>query len=133
MIITDEAMYLCGKYPAEYYGEDMSEFVFFDNSLFIVAIVISVVIIGLYLLAWFMSKNHKVGWLIFALVFFSLDTIMLLSWYVIDFSMILDILFHAWVLYYLISGISAHYKWLKLPDEETETVETVEIDQDIAQ
>ena len=63
---------------------------------------ISLLIILPYLLCWIFSKRHYV-WMIIALVYFSIDCLfMLLSF---DVSLLLDILFHVWVMYYLIVGV----------------------------
>lgn len=111
-------MDLCGKMPAEYYGEYYGQFEFWDQSFLISMIVIAVFILLLYLLSWFLSKNHKVGWLIFSLVFFSVDTLCMILLLENPAGSILDILLHVLVIYYLISGIRAHYKLMKLPPEE---------------
>ena len=66
----------------------------------------------LYLLCWLLSKKHP-AWLIVATVLFSLDTVMLLFFLSAD--MIIDVAFHAWVLYYLIAGIVAANKLKKQP------------------
>jgi len=84
----------------------------------VVFIVISIALTLFYLLAWYMSGKNRVGWLIFALVFFGLDTLAMLLINGIDITSIVDILFHIWVIYYLILGISAHYKLKELPPEE---------------
>lgn len=115
--IVDLAMFLCGKYPAEYYG-DITEYEFLDTSVLAVMLVIAVVLVVLYLLSWLLSKKGRVGWLIFALVFFALDTLLMLLGG-IEMGMILDIVFHGWVIISLTGGIIAHFKLKKLPPEET--------------
>ena len=73
--ITTFAKYVCGMFPPEQYVQDgIYNADFFEPSFFYLALAVSIVIIGLYLLAYFLSKNQKVGWLIFALVFFAIDT-----------------------------------------------------------
>lgn len=116
--IASFGMFVCGRYPEEYYIDVAEEMVFLDNSAFAIFLVISVALSLLYLLAWFMSKKNRVGWLIFALVLFGIDTVAMLLITGISSELIFDILFHAWVLYYLILGIGAHYKLKKLPPEE---------------
>lgn len=116
-LIVGFGMMLCGMYPAEYYTDELAGMEFLDKSFLMVTMAISVVLIGLYLLSWFLSKNHRVGWLIFALVFFSLDTLGMFIFNGIQMEMIVDILFHAWVIYSLANGILAHYKLQKLPVE----------------
>lgn len=116
------ARLLCGMYPEEFYvefaeitGEPvMTEFL--PSVVFTVALVIGVIIIAVFSLCWLLSKK-KVGWMIAALVLFVLDTLYLLSNGLMV-EMLLDIVFHAWVLYSLISGIVAFYKMKSLPDED---------------
>ena len=115
--IVDIGMALCGKYPADYYG-DLSEFEFLDTSVLVVLLIIAVVLVSMYLLSWLMTKKGRVGWMIFSLVFFSLDTLLMLLGG-IDVSMIMDIVFHIWVIVSLTSGIIAYFKLKKLPPEET--------------
>lgn len=117
-ILTSFGVILCGMYPAEFYLEELMDVEFLDKSFFVVMLVISLIILGLYLLSWFLSKKRG-GWLIFALVFFSLDTLgmFLLGGFSMD--SIVDVLFHAWVIFSLCSGVIAHSKLKKLPPEET--------------
>lgn len=120
--ITVMGMLLCGRFPEEYY-DGMEDMVFLDNSAFVILLIISVVLTLLYLLAWIMSGKKRVGWLIFALVFFALDTIGMLVLNGIAVDSVIDILFHAWVIVDLILGIRAHYKLKKMPVEEAQPAE----------
>ncbi len=119
--LVNYGMFFCGMYPAEYYG-DTTGLLFWDKSFFVVAVVLAALIILLYILCWIFSKKNKVGWMIFALVFFVADTaLMLLD--TIDFSAaILDIVLHAWVIISLIIGIVNYYKLKKLPAEPAEAL-----------
>lgn len=69
-----------------------------------ILIAIAVVGILLYLLCWLFSKKRR-GWLIVALVLFSLDTAFLLLNF--DISVIVDILFHGYIIYSLVTGVIA--------------------------
>ena len=73
----------------------------------------------IYLLCWVFSKKHY-GWMIAALVLFILDSIAMIGLYVLveDFSGILDLVVHIWVLYYLIIGVRYGYKLKNIPPEE---------------
>ena len=54
-----------------------------------------------------------------ALVFFSFDCLYLFLLATIDPSAaIIDILFHAWVMFYLITGVMNGFKLKKMPEEE---------------
>lgn len=109
-------MLLTGRFPAEMYeGEEIQ---FLDSSFFVAMVVIAAVILLFYLLFFFLSKKHY-GFLIAALVFFSFDCAYFLYMLVgseFDFSLIIDIAFHAWVMYYLISGVIAGRKLKAIAD-----------------
>lgn len=120
--ITDLGMYLCGRYPEEVYVDGLEELVFLDNSVFVVLLVISIVLTLMYFLAWLFSSKNRVGWLIFALVFFGIDTVGMIVLTGLSFESAIDILFHAWVVYYLVVGIAAHSKLKNLPPEENTVI-----------
>lgn len=114
--MIDLGMFLCGKYPAEDYAE-FSGMAFLDDSFLVMMCVFAAIIVGIYLLCWFMSKK-KAGWLVAALVLVSLDTVAILLWAGIDVSLIIDYVFHAYVIYSLAAGVAAHRKLKNLPAEE---------------
>ena len=111
-------MIFTGKYPAEYYTGELAGVEFLGNGFFVATLVFAAVILVLYLLSWILSKKPRVGWMIFALVFFILDTGVMLLISGISADMIMDIVFHGWVIVSLISGISAYFKLKQLPEEE---------------
>lgn len=114
--LADYGMYFCGMYPEEYYY-DVPDMEFSDKSLLAVTLVIAAVILLVYLLCWFMAKKKKIGWLIFALVFFVIDTAAMLVIAGISSDLIIDIVFHAWVIFSLANGIVNYNKLKKLPEE----------------
>ena len=115
--LTWFGMELCGKLPPEYYhGRQSPEFL--DSSFLVLTVVIALVILGVYLLSWIFSSKGRVAWLILALVLFSLDTVILILLQGISVDGIMDILLHGVVLYYLISGVMAHFKLKNYPPEE---------------
>lgn len=114
--IVDLGMFLCGKYPAEVYTGEFAGMDFTGNEFFVATLVTAAVIVVLYLLSWILAKK-KSGWMIFALVFFVLDTVAMFAIIGISADQIVDIIFHAWVIISLINGISAYSKLKKLPEE----------------
>lgn len=114
--IVDYGMIVCGKYPADFYG-DLSQYQFLDSTVLVILIAVAAVICVLYLLCWIFSKKRRVAWLIVGLVFFALDTVFMLLGG-ISADHILDIVFHGWVIISLTGGIIAHSKLKKLPAEE---------------
>ena len=101
--------------------------------LFVFGMIVSVVLIVLYFLCWLLSKKHP-GWLIVALVLFILDILAMVGLFLLaeEASGIVDVLFHGWVLYYLIIGIISAAKLKKMPAEEP-VVEAVAVeDQPVA-
>lgn len=79
---------------------------------------VAVVTLVLYLVCWVQSKRHY-GWMIVALVLFSLDTLALIGISLLlgDVSGILDFLIHIWVLYYLIVGVRTGAMLKNAPEE----------------
>lgn len=116
------AALFCGVFPPEYYGDEYALWEFWPKEVFYVAIAVSVLIIGLYVLAYFMSGKNRVGWLIFALIFFGIDTLFLLGFYGIALDMILDYAFHAWIIVILSMGVKAHFDLKKLPEQPVSEV-----------
>lgn len=117
-IIVGEGMLFCGMYPAEFYADELAGMEFMDKSLFTVMLVIAAVIVAIYLLCWIFSKKNKVGWLVAALVLFVVDTVGMLVLSGFSSDSIIDVVFHIWVIWSLISGVIAYNKLKKLPEEE---------------
>ena len=110
-----------GYMPDEFYvGEDgLTYYIAKNPSLLAMLGIVAAVILGLYMLFFFMSKKN-VGWLVPTLVFVSLDCLAyvgLIFLYGFEISDILDLAFHAWLLYYMIAGVAAYVKLRKLPPE----------------
>lgn len=125
--VATMGMILCGKYPMEYYGGGSpSDYNFMSQSAFIGIIVLAVILVALYALAYIFSKKLRPGWLIFALVSFILDTLFMFVDAGIQTDMLIDYLFHIWVIVSLIIGVSAGYKLKKLPPEEEQLLDEAE-------
>ena len=82
----------------------------------VVPFIVGLVLTAPYLLGWIFSKK-RVGWMIAALVFFSLDCVYLLLMYQLT-SVIIDILFHAWIMFYLITGVINGLKLKDMPEDQ---------------
>ena len=117
-MLVDLGMFLCGLYPEELYTGELAGMEFLPSTVFTVMLIMAIAMLALYFIAWLLSKKQKVGWLIFALVLFSIDTVGMFVYFGISLSMILDIVFHGWIIGILAVGISAHYKLKNLPEEE---------------
>ena len=119
-------MVFTGKFPEDYYTDGLEGIEFVDQSLLTVTVVIAAVIVAVYALCWLLSKKHKVGWLIAALVMFVLDTIAMLSLSGIALEMLIDVVFHGWVIFDISRGIYYHFKWKDTPIETAGAEFTVE-------
>ena len=82
----------------------------------IIPIVLGVILTIPYLLCFFFSKKRP-GWMVAALVFFVFDCIFLVTMYYLS-DVIIDLLFHALVMFYLITGVSNGFKLKKMPEDE---------------
>ena len=124
-ILVDFGKLLCGMYPAEYYTDNFAEMEILPKEVFAVTLGIAIVILVLYVLCWIFSKKFKIGWLITALVFFSVDTLamLLLNGFVMD--SLIDYVIHVWVIFSFANGLVAYRKFKKLPEESAEQAETL--------
>ena len=102
----------------EYLEIDPATAEFLPAPVFYVALAIALIITALYVLAFFLSSKGRSGWLIFALVFFIIDTLIMFGYYGISFDMIIDYVFHAAVIVFLVIGIKARRTLDNLPTEE---------------
>lgn len=82
----------------------------------IVGLVIGLIMTVPYLLCWIFSKKRP-GWMVAALVFFSIDCLVLIGLYDLT-AVIFDLLIHAWVMFYLITGVKHGFKLKKMPEDE---------------
>lgn len=118
LFCVDLGNLLTGRYPAETYTGDFEGMNIFNDTFFYVTVVIALALITVYFLCWLLSKKHKVAWLIVALSLFAADTAGMVFLGGLSWDNIIDILFHIWVLYYLIIGVVAHFKLRKLDEQE---------------
>ncbi len=118
-ILTFLSALLCGLYPAEYY-EGLGAVNVLPMGVFFACLAVSLIIIGLYVLAFFLSGKNRAGWMIFALVLFCLDTLTLFLYAGISLDWLLDYIFHIWIIVILALGLRAHAKLKNLPPEASD-------------
>jgi len=116
-------MMVTGKLPKTVYPDEWAMFEFFDDSVLILLVAIIAVVLLLYLLCWFFSGKNKAGWLVFALVLFSIDMIVML-FLKNGSESIVHVAFRVLMMIGFVSGITACNRLKKLSDENVE--ETVE-------
>lgn len=105
----------------------------------VVLTVVGVLLLGVYVLCWFKSKENP-KWLTVAFVLFIIDTIafVLLNLLVIaaegliSFSIVIDLAFHAWLLVSLASGVKngRHFEYAKEELENDEYEEPADVQSD---
>lgn len=84
----------------------------------IIALVVSVAILGIYLLSWLLSKKQT-AWLTVALIVFCIDTVcMLIFNYLFEISGVIDIVFHIWVIFELARTVHSAGKLKRLALED---------------
>ncbi len=121
--LSVDGAYLTGRLPDMYYEDWPAGEAFLGNGFFFTMIGIAFAILAVYLLCFLFSKKYKTGWMITAAVLFVLDTLYMVFIYGVGIDSLMDILLHAWVLYYLISGVVYGLKLKKLPEDEPEPIE----------
>ncbi len=115
--IVDYGRVMCGMYPEEFYSDLPAE-EFLDRSFLFVMVAVSAVIILAYLACWIFAKKKKVAALFVSLVLFAADTVLMLFMMGFSTDIIIDIVFHIWVIVYLITAISTYYKIKNTPNAE---------------
>lgn len=120
-MLADLGMFYSGIYPEEYYY-DIPDMEYLSINFLIAALVVAAVVLLLYFLSWLFARKKKVGWLIFALVFFCIDTVAMFLFTGFAVESIVDIIFHVWVIASLSIGINNYFKLKKLPEEDFEII-----------
>lgn len=100
--IVDYAMYLCGIYPAEYYG-DIIGIQFYDKSVLIGAVLVAIIVITGFLACWFVAKKHNKIPLIVSLIFLGVDIIIM--GFAEGLEAVIGIVFHAIVMFTLVGAM----------------------------
>jgi len=86
-----------------------------------IGIALAIIFIGILLGCWYYSKKSIIGMVIAAILFF-VDTLILLMLLFLslsilnylDYTIVINILFHAWILYYFVGAIIANKKLKKI-------------------
>lgn len=100
--VVDYAMYLCGLYPAEHYG-DITGIQFYDKSVLIGAVLIAIIVIAGFLACWFVAKKHNQIPLIVSLIFLGVDIIIM--GFMEGLSSLIGIVLHAIVMFTLVGAM----------------------------
>ena len=134
LTVVNIVLYVCGSYTMFLFSATVPYLmvvcstIFFDMpALMIICIGIAAVILIVYLLCWIFSKKSS-GWMVFALVLFIVDTVVMIALYVWmqEVSGILDAIIHILVLYYLFIGVRRGAQLPTLPPDEEVSPETPE-------
>lgn len=117
--------YLCAQYallfggllPPETYAElgfEISDVL--DKPTMYVLFAVAAVCVLMYVVAYLFARKMKVGGMIFALVFFVLDTVAMVLLLDSMEDSILDLIIHIVVIIMLADGVYLYYKWKKTPE-----------------
>jgi len=99
----------------------------FKGTINIEGIVFAIAIIAIFFACYLLSKKYR-SFILVALILFIVDTLILvwvaIKRYGFDTDMLVNLAFHAWILYYLINGVIA---WAKLRKFSLEEIVETEI------
>ncbi|MBO5305545.1 MAG: hypothetical protein J6B12_02160, partial [Clostridia bacterium] len=110
------------------YEGSKSDYLFSDNSYLVIMIAFALAILAIFFICWLLSKKQKRGWLIAALVLFSIDTVGMLYFYGLYLDVLIDLAFHVWVIVAMILGVVAAGKLKEMPPEEQDEDEKEGVD-----
>ena len=128
-ILMIVSMNWCGMLPEEFYEGGYDSYFFLDKSVFVVALLVSILIACLYLLCFVLQKDRKSAWLIVGLVLFSIDTAALIPYYGISTALLPDLIFHVIAIVMLARGIHATRALARIPDEVLTAQHTAPVDE----
>ena len=84
-----------GRLPESYYENlNMDELVFLEDSFLVGMIFAAAFVTLLFLLGWFFSKTYQVNWLLFSLVLYALDAVVMLLLFGFGISLLADYALH---------------------------------------
>ena len=95
-----------------------------SNIFMIVGLIIAFFIIITYFVFWILSKRIRI-FILVSLIFFSIDSLVLLLLILnmeFNFSILFEVVFHGWILYYLIIGVNAWYNMRGINADEYNVV-----------
>jgi len=96
-----------------------------ENIILIIGLVIAFLTVLPYFIFWILARRARVL-ILAALIFFCIDSLLLI--YLIlnekfNFSFLMEIVFHVWILYYLFTGVKAWYKLRGVSTDEYKTLQ----------
>lgn len=100
-------MYRIGKLPDEVYGAALKEMEFSAPSFLIAQTVAAVVLTALFFLCWIRSARRSAYQLTLATLLLAADTVYLIKTAPLGAQTVIDLMMHALILFYLLSGIVA--------------------------
>lgn len=106
-------------YYAVGYGLILS-YELYSPAFLVIGVCVALIVLGLYFVCWLLSKKNSV-WMIVALVLFALDSVVLVAISISaeDFSGTMDLIFHAFILFHLSTGVYNGHKLKTLPEDPT--------------
>lgn len=121
-LAADYGMYFCGMYPQDAYA-GVDDLVFADKSFLVIMLAVAAVLLLMYVLAYIFARKQKIGWLIFSLVFFAIDTVVMVIFTGLSADNIFDLVIHAWVVVSLVRGIITYRDLKQQPAEEVQVLD----------
>ncbi|MCL2526021.1 MAG: hypothetical protein FWE46_03095 [Coriobacteriia bacterium] len=101
---------------AEFYGAH-------DFTFSTLGIIAAFAATSVYGIIWLATKKYRV-WMIAALVYFLLDIALSVPWLIgqfageFDFTLVIELGFIAWILYYFVTGVIAWYQLKTMPEDD---------------
>lgn len=89
------------------------------DATLILAVVAALLVLSLFAVCWYRSKDHHAGWIIAALVLMLVDTAAMIVIYGFP---AFGVVFHGGVIIILIIGIRAHFRLKKMPPDHPEII-----------
>ena len=114
-VLLEYGMLYSGVYPEGFDPGGLTRMAKYDTSFFSIMMVVAVVIVVIYMYCWKYSKKNRSGFMITALLMFSVDTLSYFMSNGVSFDGITEIIFRTVILIGLIAGVIAYFRIKELP------------------
>lgn len=114
-VLLEYGMLYSGVFPEGFDPGGLTRMEKYDTSFFSIMMLVAVMIVSLYVYCWSYSKKNKGGFMITALVMFSVDTLAYFISNGVSLEHITDIIFRTVILVGLVAGVVVYFRMKELP------------------
>ena len=116
---------MCGKMDNEFYVGKYADIEFLDNGFYVGMIALAFLIVGIYVLLWFLSKKYTFALVIAGIIVFADTVAMFFIYTTFAVDLIFDYAIHSLMIIMIFMGAHAGFKLKKIRADEKAFMESV--------